>query len=172
MRLTGYSLVSADGVEVETFSAMPNLVRLTNGDDVFNASSGETFSDGSRLLPVMRVDDPPGPWHDRLREERLVEADQVVVTVIYSEEPNLDAQRAQMIVSPFQAKAALFNAGLLDDVEALVLAPETPTLVKLAWVNTTEFRRTSTMVMQLATALNMTDEQLDELFIAASAIVA
>lgn len=84
----------------------------------------------------------------------------------------LEKQRERMIVSPFQAKAALFNAGLLDDVEAVVLAAETPTLIKLAWVNAVEFRRTSPMIAQLATALNMTDEQLDTLFHDADAIKA
>lgn len=171
MQLTGYSLVR-DGVELQTFSAMPNPIKLENGDDVFGASSGETFSDGSRLLPVMRDDNPPGPWHKRLREERQVETDQVVVTVVYSDEPDLDAQRAQMSVTPFQAKAALFNAGLLDDVETLIAAAETSTLTKLAWANAVEWRRTSPMLSELSASLNMTDEQLDALFIAAAAITA
>lgn len=86
-------------------------------------------------------------------------------------EEQLQKQRERMVVTPFQAKAALFNAGLLDDVEAAVLAAETPTLVKLAWVNAVEFRRMSPMIVELASTLNLTDDQLDALFEAAANIV-
>jgi hypothetical protein len=73
-------------------------------------------------------------------------------------------------VTPFQAKAALLQAGLLDAVNtALVNAPA---LTKLAWAEATEFRRNSPTVLTLAGVLKLTDKQLDDLFIAASGITA
>lgn len=84
----------------------------------------------------------------------------------------LEAWRQSASCTPFQGKAALFNAGLLDEVETLISDASTSTLTKLAWSNAIEWRRTSPMIVALAAGLNMTDAQLDELFIAASAIVA
>lgn len=84
----------------------------------------------------------------------------------------LAIKRANMVVSPFQAKAALLQAGLLSQVEALINDPATDPLVVLAWNNASEYRRTSSMIVNLAATLNLTDTQLDELFTNAATIVA
>lgn len=81
-------------------------------------------------------------------------------------------KRAGMVVSPFQTKAALLQAGLLTQVEAVINDPATDPLVVLAWNNASEFRRTSPMIAALAAQLNLSDEQLDELFTNAAKIVA
>jgi hypothetical protein len=80
--------------------------------------------------------------------------------------------RSSASCTPFQGKAALFQAGLLDDVEALIANAATDTLTKLAWANAVEWKRNSPMIMSLSTALNMADTQVDDLFKAASQIVA
>jgi hypothetical protein len=74
------------------------------------------------------------------------------------------------VVSRFQAKAALSAAGLLPAVEA-ALADADP-LAQLAWAEAIEFRRQSPTILALATALGLTDAQLDDLFIAADQIEA
>jgi hypothetical protein len=76
------------------------------------------------------------------------------------------------VVSRFQAKAALLNAGLLDDVEAMIDDPATPEVTKLAWAEAQEFHRQSPTVLAIASALNLADQQVDDLFIAAAAISA
>ena len=76
------------------------------------------------------------------------------------------------IVSRFQARAALHLAGLLDDVEALMTAQDTPALAKLAWADAQEFKRTSPTVLTMAAALGLTEQQLDDLFTAAAGIEA
>ena len=76
--------------------------------------------------------------------------------------------RMMMNVTPFQAKAALLDADLLDDIEALIADPSTDRKVVLAWNNVTEFRRLSPMVAGIASALGWSDEQLDTLFEAAA----
>lgn len=71
-------------------------------------------------------------------------------------------------VTQFQARAALYLAGLLDEVEALMSAAETPALAKLAWQHAVEFRRDSPTVQTMASELGLTDQQIDQLFITAS----
>lgn len=84
----------------------------------------------------------------------------------------LEQKRQSMVVTPFQAKAALLDAGLLDDIETLMADPATDRTVVLAWNNVTEFRRLSPMVAGIASALGWTDERLDALFEAAAQISA
>lgn len=76
------------------------------------------------------------------------------------------------VVSRFQARAALHLAGLLDDVEALMAAPGTPALAKLAWADAQEFKRNSPTVLSLSASLGLTEAQLDALFITAAGIEA
>lgn len=74
----------------------------------------------------------------------------------------LQARREAMVISRFQGEAALYQAGLLDDVEALIAGADP--LVQIAWQRVTEFRRLSPMIASIAQALGWTDEQLDALF--------
>lgn len=76
------------------------------------------------------------------------------------------------VVSAFQARAALLQASLLDDVEAYMALPETDPFVKLAWDKAQEFRRDSPTVNSLAALLGLTDSQLDDLFRFANTITA
>ena len=73
-------------------------------------------------------------------------------------------------VTPFQAKAALMQAGLLGQAEALVAAAGGVT--KLAWAEALEFKRTSPTLINLAQALGLTSAELDNLFRVASGIEA
>lgn len=75
-------------------------------------------------------------------------------------------------VSRFQARAALYLAGLLDQVQALMDDPATSGLARLAWQDAQEFRRTSPTVVGMGLALGLTDVQLDQLFITAAGIEA
>jgi len=79
-------------------------------------------------------------------------------------------ERAGMIVSRFQAKAALMQAGLLPSVDVAIAAADG--LTQLAWAEVTELRRNSPMIAALATALGLTDTAVDDLFRAAKQIVA
>lgn len=78
-------------------------------------------------------------------------------------------------VTPFQAKAAMYNTmvdgnRLLDLVISLINNPSTSYLTKLAWDSVTEFTRDSPLLNGLATQLGLSSQQVDELFIAASQI--
>lgn len=80
------------------------------------------------------------------------------------------AAPAPQTVTRFQALAALHLAGHLPAVQAIMAAPETPVLAKLAWDNALSFERSSPTLASLAAALGMTDADLDALFAQAAAL--
>lgn len=75
-------------------------------------------------------------------------------------------------IRAWQAKAILSIQGLLAPAEQVIATLDEPlrTIVTSAWVNNSDFSRTSTTITSLATALELTETQLDEMFIAASAL--
>lgn len=73
-------------------------------------------------------------------------------------------------VTPFQAKAAIYAAGLLPAVEAAIAAA--PKVAQLAWSDATEFTRDSPTIATMAAAIGLTSAQVDALFVAASQIEA
>jgi len=75
-------------------------------------------------------------------------------------------------VSKFQARAALFQAGLLDAVKAIMEDPSTDPIVRMAWEAATEFQRNSPTVLAMYPALGLSDSQLDDMFRFASTIQA
>jgi hypothetical protein len=83
---------------------------------------------------------------------------------------DIEAERATMVVSRFQARAAMHLAGLLTAVESVVIAADP--LTQIAWADATEFRRTSPTIATIAAALNLTDAALDDLFRSAAQITA
>lgn len=85
-------------------------------------------------------------------------------------EEALASERAAMVVSRFQARVALHNAGLLQSVEAAVAAADP--FVQIAWADAVEFRRNSQTIVALAAALSLPDTQVDDLFRAAKLIEA
>jgi len=75
-------------------------------------------------------------------------------------------------VTAFQAKAALLEAGLLDQIETMMADAKTPRIVKLAWSEALTFERKSPTVQSLSAALGLDDDELDALFSAAAQITA
>lgn len=67
-----------------------------------------------------------------------------------------------LTVSRFQAKAALLQAGLLDQVEAAVANADP--ITQLAWAEALGFERQSPAILGIAQTLGWTAEQLDGLF--------
>lgn len=73
-------------------------------------------------------------------------------------------------VQRFQARAALFQIGLLETVENIMQNPATPILAKLAWQDAQEFYRDSETVKQLAAILSLSENDVNNLFINAAKI--
>lgn len=82
----------------------------------------------------------------------------------------LQLERAQMVCSRFQARAALLSAGLLATVEAAVAQADA--FVQIAWADAVEFRRNSPTIAALQSAVGLTDAQIDDLFRSAMQIEA
>lgn len=73
-------------------------------------------------------------------------------------------------VSPYQARIALLQAGLLSTVETLMSDPGTPAAAKIAWEYATVWERNSAFISTLGPSLNLTEGQIDDLFVAASQV--
>lgn len=113
-----------------------------------------------------------GPTYQVNTDEQIVQKNYNVRALTQQEVADrLQTKRNGMVVSPFQAKAAMLAAGIYSTVESLVLNSEDETL-KLAWEYAIEWRRTSPSVIALAQAANLTDVDLDNLFEAAALIEA
>lgn len=74
-------------------------------------------------------------------------------------------------VSAAQGGIALIRAGLMDDVQAAVDAPDMPAEVKWAWDKATIWERNSPAFNYIADKAGITDAQKDALFIDANQIV-
>jgi hypothetical protein len=85
-------------------------------------------------------------------------------------QPSIEEMRTKMSCSPFQGRMALAEAGLLSEVETAISQADEKT--KTAWEYALVWQRTSEMISSLAASLNMTEEQVDTLFISAQSIQA
>jgi len=74
-------------------------------------------------------------------------------------------------VTRFQARAALYQAGLLEAVERKLAEPATAKLAQLAYEDAEQFHRDSPTVLGMALSLGLDDAALDALFIAAAKII-
>jgi len=87
-------------------------------------------------------------------------------------EEQLQDWRESAVVSRFQARAALRQAGLRSQVEAIMDDPATDPLVIDAWADAQEFRRMSPTILALTGQLGLTETEVDDLFRQASLIEA
>ncbi|MEQ7870756.1 hypothetical protein V6R97_08890 [Chromohalobacter salexigens] len=126
--------------------------------DTTGAALNVTLEEGGSLqLPW-----PCRTWH---REEIQAWLDAGNTIQPPPEEPDpLAVWRKATVVSAFQARAALTQAGYMDDVKAHMADPATDSFTVLAWESATEVRRNSPTVKELAGFLGLSDEQVDDLF--------
>lgn len=85
----------------------------------------------------------------------------------------MTARRSKISCTPRQARLALLAVGILDQVDAAIASIEDETAragAAIAWEYATEVNRLDPWVVQLGGALGMSDEQLDELFVAAGGL--
>jgi hypothetical protein len=76
------------------------------------------------------------------------------------------------VVTMRQARLALLQAGKLDDVDAAIAALPSPEkeAAQISWEYSTEVRRDSDLVKQLAPGLGLDDAALDALFTQAATL--
>lgn len=123
---------------------------------------------GVYLVPGGCVDQVPPAVPQGMRARWILGAWQFEAASVEPDpEPapeSIEAWRARIEVSAFQAQAALLAAGLLGQVEALMANPATDPLARLAWVKAGVFRRMSPTVLAMAQPLGLSELQLDDLF--------
>ena len=75
----------------------------------------------------------------------------------------LASERATMVCSRFQARAALLAGGLLATADGAVAASGNA-LMQMAWADANEFRRDSPSIAAMAPVLGLSPAQIDDLF--------
>lgn len=77
-------------------------------------------------------------------------------------------------VYAWRLRLAAIGAGLKDDIDSLIsnLPEPDKTVAHEAWNAGVTIRRDSILLIQVASALGLTEQQVDELFVQANAIVA
>jgi hypothetical protein len=75
-------------------------------------------------------------------------------------------------IAAWRAKAVIEMAGLLPQVEALIdsVPNEAAVVVRRAWTDGAPLQRTGATVLALSAALNLSDAQLDAMFIQAASL--
>lgn len=79
-----------------------------------------------------------------------------------------DAPVVPETITPRQVRLLLLSQGLLSQVEAMIAQRDDAT--KITWEFATEFRRDNQLLLDLATQLNLTPEQVDQFFISAGSL--
>lgn len=106
-------------------------------------------------------------WHDVVREYGTpfqgLENNNWVIRVV---DPSTLPPVAPSSVSPRQVRLLLLQKNLLSDVESMIAQQDEAT--KITWQYAIEFNRNDPLLNQLATNLNLTQEQIDQFFIEAS----
>ena len=83
--------------------------------------------------------------------------------------PELSSSTTPKSVTRRQAKIAMLRAGILDQVEAAIAASSREN--QITWAEATDFRRDFPLLNQMAAALNISSQEIDNLFLLASTIV-
>lgn len=88
-------------------------------------------------------------------------------------DPSLNPTPIPQSVTMRQARLALLNAGLLDNVDAAIASISDPVQrqeAQIEWEYSNEVERQSQWVNNLAGALGLTQQQLDDLFAQAATL--
>lgn len=95
---------------------------------------------------------------------------EVTYVDVWDEPPPAAATVVPVSISRFQARAALMVAGLLESVETAI--SQSDAMTKLAWAEAVEWRRDSPTISSIGSALGLSEEDIDNLFINAAGIIA
>jgi len=125
-----------------------------------------TDDDGVTMTVGLRADNSSA----EVAIEQLLEA-RAPLSAEQQAAAGLASERASMVASGFQVRAALLSLGLLAKIEAAVASSGDP-FIQLAWERAVEFRRDSPAIAALAPGMGLTDTQMDDLFRLAMSIAA
>lgn len=170
MQTIGYALIElSSGSIVQSFgSRLPVRIELESSVSFMDAP-GQVIPDSAAPthMLVERVSEPaPGPDYVLESSSETFDGSKVVVTRTWT----APTPYVPDVVTPYQARVALLNAGLLDAVAAMMESTDVDPAAKIAWEYATGFYRNSPFIVSLRSTLGLTPEQIDALFIAASEV--
>lgn len=149
-------------------------LRRDNPQTSFPRNPSETLLAQYNVFSVVLTPQPEiNPMAQRIEEATpvLFEGDWLQVWSVIDLTPEEIAQRLQerreaMIVSPRQARLALFSVDKLADVDAAIAALDEPTKsqVTIEWEYATTIERLSPWVIAMTGALGMSEAETDALF--------
>lgn len=155
-----YLKIDGDFIE---YPVSVTKVRRDNPNVSFPREMSDELLAEYNMFPVIAVEPPQIGPGQALREEtpELIdgkwmqkwEVDEVPMPV-------------PQIISARQVRLILLQQGLLETVGAMIEQQEEA--VRIEWEYATEFRRDNPLLTGLAANLGLTDEQIDEFFIAAA----
>lgn len=96
--------------------------------------------------------------------EQIGMSPEQIESVLSQRDFEISQYRSSLAVSRFQARAVLREMGLSDSVEAMIADAETPDLVKDAWADAQQFKRTSPTIEWMGNKLGLSDSDIDEMF--------
>lgn len=136
-------------------TSTPPAITLPNGDVVYAPAAGPI---GSRWRLVPRILDTQGsdPSLPMLDATSAFDGTSVIV------KPSYGPPAVPQTVSGLQAKVALSRAGLLTSVQNWINTQSAE--VQLEWNTASTFERDSALITRGAAALNLTQQQVDDLF--------
>lgn len=107
-------------------------------------------------------------WHNVVREYGLEEFTGIEndVWIIRTIDPATLPPVVPTMVTPRQVRLLLLQQDLLDEVETLIASQ--PREIQIAWEYALEFQRNDPLLNTLAQNLNLTEQELDNFFIAAA----
>ena len=143
-----------------------------------NVSFPNGILDESFLLEqnIVKVEYEAQPVIDdftqKVEQDKLATLENCVYIIKYkvlpkTEDEIIEYRKSQVpkSITRLQAKLQLLEIGLLDEVEALI---EQDRKAKLYWTDSQNFLRNDEILLGMATALGLSDAQLDDLFLQAS----
>lgn len=129
--------------------------------------SAGALADWGLYVPAEADPVPEGKVVTETHVERVGEVVQFVHTLEDAPPPTVPQS-----VSMRQARLALLSAGLLSTVETSIDKLEEPdrSAALIEWEYATEMRRDRHLIAALAVEMSLTEQQIDDLFIAAAAL--
>lgn len=145
---------------------------ITAAREAYNASLPATVKDGETDVPNPALIASDSAYLDFVLASAIESWCKMYAPVVVPEVPPVEVNGVPQVVSAFQAKAALMQAGLYDAINAALTSADAPPLAKLAWETARDFARGSPTVAGIGSQFGLDDAQLDALFIAAAQIKA
>lgn len=143
----------------------------TGAQDVIEVGEGGSYFDSARVLWDERVD---GPLPEITLGGMVRVDDSLVFSQARFDEHTAALRVVPPVVSMAQARKALILGGItIASVDAAIAAIADDTeraLAETDWQYATEVRRNSPLVQSLTPALGLSEQQVDDLFIAAASL--